>query len=117
MSKLFYCPYCYSVFNDGFETNNYCFNCNKKVRPVCANYEWEYYEEKIFSGEKLVDILKKESPMQNQENSNIPKCPTCGSTNVKKLSDIKKATHALTFGLFSATARSQFECLNCHYKW
>lgn len=47
----------------------------------------------------------------------IPKCPTCGSTDIKPISTLKKATHAYAFGLFSKIARSQFECQNCHYKW
>ena len=47
----------------------------------------------------------------------MPKCPTCGSTDLKKISGTAKAAGALTFGLFSKTARSQFQCKNCGYKW
>ncbi len=47
----------------------------------------------------------------------IPKCPTCSSTNVQKISGTAKAVGAVTFGLFSKTARSQFRCNNCGYKW
>lgn len=50
-------------------------------------------------------------------NRGMPKCPTCGSYDVKRISDLKRATHAYAFGLFSKTARSQFECKKCHYKW
>ena len=46
-----------------------------------------------------------------------PKCPTCGSTNIQKISDLRKAGGAIMFGLLSTTARSQFECKNCGYKW
>lgn len=46
-----------------------------------------------------------------------PKCPLCGSPNIKQISDIKKTTHALAFGLFSKTARSQWECKNCGNKF
>lgn len=45
------------------------------------------------------------------------KCPTCGSTNVKKISVASKAVGAGLFGLFSKTAKSQFECSSCGYKW
>ena len=48
---------------------------------------------------------------------NKPKCPTCSSTNVKKISGIAKLAGAAMFGLFSKTARSQFKCENCGYKW
>lgn len=52
-----------------------------------------------------------------QEWQNKPKCPTCGSTNIKKISATSKVIGAATLGLFSNTARSQFECHNCGYKW
>lgn len=52
-----------------------------------------------------------------QQPSNQPKCPTCGSTNVKKISVASKVVGAGLFGLFSKTAKSQFECSSCGYKW
>ncbi len=48
---------------------------------------------------------------------NKPKCPTCQSINIKKISATKRVVHGYAFGLFSKTARSQFECKNCGYKW
>ena len=48
---------------------------------------------------------------------NKPKCPTCSSTNIKKISTTAKIAGAATFGLFSKTAQSQFKCNNCGYKW
>ena len=50
-------------------------------------------------------------------NQNIPKCPTCGSTNIKKISASRKMLGAIGFGLLSKTARSQWECNNCGNKW
>lgn len=52
-----------------------------------------------------------------EDKINIPKCPTCQSTNIKKISALKRETHVLLFGIFSKTATSQFECDNCGYKW
>lgn len=46
-----------------------------------------------------------------------PKCPTCGSTNIEKISTTSKVVGATMFGLLSKTARSQFKCKNCGYKW
>lgn len=48
---------------------------------------------------------------------NRPTCPTCGSTNVEKISAAAKVGGAAMFGLLSKTARSQFKCKNCGYKW
>lgn len=52
-----------------------------------------------------------------EEKGRMPKCPTCGSTNIQKISVASKAGGAFLFGLFSQTARSQFKCENCGYKF
>ena len=52
-----------------------------------------------------------------QASSNTIKCPTCNSTEVKRISGTAKVAGAVAFGLFSKTARSQFKCENCGYKW
>ena len=49
--------------------------------------------------------------------ANQPKCPTCGSTDIKKISTASKVLGAGMFGLFSKTSRSQFECKSCGYKF
>lgn len=54
---------------------------------------------------------------EKKEQTNLPKCPTCSSTNIEKISSFDKAAGAVMFGLFSKTARSQFKCRNCGYKW
>lgn len=52
-----------------------------------------------------------------EENQHIPKCPLCQSPNIKQISAAKRAVHGYAFGLFSNTARSQWECLNCGNKF
>lgn len=53
----------------------------------------------------------------SKQSTNIPKCPTCNSINIKKISASSKVFGAAMFGLFSRTAHSQFCCNNCGYKW
>ena len=53
----------------------------------------------------------------NGTNQNVPKCPTCGSTNIQKISGTKRAASEIMFGIFSPTLGKQFECKNCGYKW
>lgn len=53
----------------------------------------------------------------SQASSNKIKCPTCNSTKVKRISGTAKVAGAVAFGLFSKTARSQFQCEKCGYKW
>ena len=57
------------------------------------------------------------TPFENIIQPNVPRCPTCNSTNIKKISSLNRVAHGYAFGLFSKTARSQFCCQNCGYKW
>lgn len=134
----YYCPICGRSLLPSFNT---CVK-HEKVKLVKSLHKKEYYETKlkerkdyISSGFKIVEeeeIIK--NPLYNPNESaknptptivpyiqkeikNIPKCPTCQSTKIKKISGIKRAAHGYAFGLFSKTARSQFECENCGYKW
>ena len=65
--------------------------------------------------------LQQEIPTKSTEeiyaSLGLPQCPTCNSYSVKKISGIKRAAYGSMFGLFSKTAKSQFECKNCGYKW
>ena len=47
------------------------------------------------------------------QQKNIPKCPTCDSINIKKISTTSKAVNAALFGLFGTKRRKQFYCNNC----
>lgn len=46
-----------------------------------------------------------------------PKCPTCGSTNIKKLDTFDRAVSVGLFGIFSKKINKSFECRNCKYTW
>ena len=124
-----------------------CDSCGTRIKPIHPKYGYGYYylraEEKkgALAGYSDVDKLIKEelkqNPLFNEEkytareedyaarvrelkyssSANAPKCPTCGSTNIEKISTASKVVGASLFGLFSNTARSQYKCKNCGYKW
>ena len=48
---------------------------------------------------------------------NIPKCPTCQSTNLKKISASSKVINTALFGLFGSKRHKTFHCNNCGYEW
>ena len=69
---------------------------------------------------KRNDIIEFESRMmqfKKQKEDNIPKCPTCGSSNIEKISLGKKAVGGALFGLFSSDIRKTMHCKNCGAKW
>lgn len=47
----------------------------------------------------------------------VPRCPTCGSTNVERISIGSKAVGGYMFGIFSSNVRNTYRCNNCKYKW
>ena len=61
--------------------------------------------------------LKQQENSKKVEEDNTLRCPTCNSTKAKKISATSKVVGASMFGLFSKTARSQFKCERCGYKW
>lgn len=48
---------------------------------------------------------------------NLPRCPTCGSTNLQKLNAAIRAIDGWFFGRHSVEGRAQFWCKNCNYRW
>ncbi len=52
-----------------------------------------------------------------QEQKNIPKCPTCSSTNLKKITATSKVMNTAMFGIFGTKRHKTFHCNNCGYEW
>lgn len=77
----------------------FCSNCNLK-------YGDTQFKKCVKCGKRLIPLTE-----------NMPHCPTCGSMQVQKISGLNRAAHGATFGLLSKTARSQYHCQNCDYKW
>lgn len=98
------------------------FECNNDV----ANQVYIEYKKQIYNELKRIDDEIKSSltPQQiahanavAQEWQNKPKCPTCNSTNIEKISLTKKAFGGAMFGLFSSDIRNSMHCKNCGCKW
>lgn len=54
---------------------------------------------------------------QAQELLNKPKCPTCGSTNIKNIGGVERGASIWAFGIFSKKINKTFKCGNCGYTW
>lgn len=98
-------------FDDEDRKSIFCNNCNH-YEDIYASDELKQQWENEIKEKEQAEINAK-----MQASINVPKCPTCGSTSVKKISTMSKVAGATMFGLFSKTARSQFKCENCGYKW
>ena len=98
------CPNCNKIYRD---FDQYCLVCRYKLKYIEGTEKIEYAPDPTGN-----QFTRKETVVKS-----TPKCPTCQSTNIKKISTMSKVAGAVSFGLFSKTARSQFKCLSCGYKW
>lgn len=77
----------------------------------CAKKEAE-------SQKKLEEYRKQRAKEKAYEATHPkPKCPTCGSTNIEKISTLNRAVSIGMVGLASDKIGKQFCCKNCGYKW
>ena len=71
----------------------------------------------------VVNKLKNESVRSNSVETTkkveefVPKCPTCQSTNIKKISVTSKAGSVALWGLFSQKVKKQWHCNSCGSEW
>lgn len=101
------------------EIDSYIYSLLEKCDKV---EEYDIEAHRIYKQKLRERVMARRKQQSNQQSTttpsaNQPHCPTCGSTDIIKISAAKKAVGAGLFGLFSKTAKSQFECKNCGYKW
>ena len=80
--------------------------------------DWFQRKDKILEDRrKRYDKEREKKKAFQNEQSNIPKCPTCSSTDIKKISMTSKAVNTAIFGLFGTKRHKTFHCNNCNYEW
>ena len=46
-----------------------------------------------------------------------PRCPTCGSSDLRKIGTGEKVVNFAMFGIFGNRRKYQFHCNSCGYEW
>lgn len=54
---------------------------------------------------------------RKRQQSNQPKCPTCQSTNIRKIGTGERVASVVGFGIFSKKINKTWKCNNCGYTW
>ena len=116
------CPYCNNKMIDTFITENDFY-----IIWAVSDSDRQFLE-------AMID-LKKNDPIEYQlkmsqfkanlkqqessqvEEDNKPKCPTCGSTNIQKISGTKRWLSTGLFGLASSDVGKSWKCNNCGSKF
>lgn len=60
---------------------------------------------------------QKTSTTSSDQTSSVPKCPTCSSTDIKKISGLKRWFGVGMVGLASSDVGKTMQCNKCGYKW
>lgn len=103
-----------STINDrNIRYNNEKLTYDKAVK----NFE-EYKKSKVNEKLYLDDLLEQVSQVNITNHAdNIPHCPTCQSTNIKKISGTSKVASVALWGIFSQKVKKTYHCNNYGYEW
>lgn len=109
------CPFCGSSDLNN-EINNYQFTFGDYFEVYNISHDAQFILQMMkLKSENPIEYQLKLKQFENMDTK--PKCPTCGSTNINKISATSKATNALLFGLFGNKRNKQYQCNNCGYEW
>ena len=101
---------------DNFVTNelqsNPLFSIEEYNKQINKQIEVEN-EISEYQKKKQLEIQSKNLKTINNNNC-VPKCPTCGSTNIKKISTTNRIVSTGLFGLASSKIGKQWHCNNCN---
>lgn len=122
-----FCPYCGTMMLDGDIIQRgsaklqeeVVFEAHIKGNPKKeALYRERREKTKQDTAEQLERFETEYAQRQAaQASACVPKCPTCGSTDVQLISTASRLGSALLFGLASSKIGKTMECKNCGYKW
>ena len=90
---------------------------DQKLTPEEEAEEKRKFEESMRGAEADYYFNLGKQKREEQENANKPKCPTCGSTNIQKISATRRWVSTGLFGLASSNIGKTMCCKNCGYKW
>ena len=96
---------------------------NPQYEIVCKYQFPEIYEYNEQKSQQEYEVLQRKAQQkmiekeQIEKQQNTPKCPTCGSTNIEKISAGKKAIGFVAVGVFSSNFGKTMHCKQCGYKW
>lgn len=75
------------------------------------------FDEDLYRSRINKEKLLQKATLDKQRETNKPKCPTCGSTNIKHISTLNRAVSIGMLGIFSGKIGKNYECLHCKAKW
>ncbi len=94
------------------EFDEYLFNNRDRIKAQKS----AEYERDMAIGDAIRQGADVKTAFRNG-GQNMPKCPTCGSLNVRHISGGERVASVGFFGIFSRKINKTFKCGNCGYTW
>ena len=94
------------------EFDEYLFNNRDRIKAQKS----AEYERDMAIGDAIRQGADVKTAFRNG-GQNMPKCPTCGSLNVRHISGGERVASVGFFGIFSKKINKTFKCGNCGYTW
>ena len=88
-----------------------------KTSPEFDQYIFDHRDEILAKQSAEFDAKMAHGKAILEEQSRVPKCPTCHSTNIRKMGGIERGASIYAFGIFSKKINKTFKCQNCGYTW
>lgn len=112
-TNMLTCPQCGSIISNAARSCKYC------GFEDIGKYLLSLEKDKFRQERQEEERIRCEQERLRKENitSHTPKCPTCGSTNISKISGSKRWLTTGLFGLASSDVGKTMKCNHCGYKW
>lgn len=88
-----------------------------KPSPEFDQYLFNHREEILAKKNTAFDMALAHGKSILEEKSRVPRCPSCGSTNVSKISVINRAVSFKLVGFASSKIGKTHKCNNCGATW
>lgn len=88
---------------------------NYKIAETIVNAYIEEMGDVIEDRKRGIEEYKERQ--LNERVLNKPKCPTCQSINIKKVSTTSRVINTAIYGIFGTKRYKTFHCNNCGYEW
>lgn len=66
---------------------------------------------------KYQEKINRRNEQIAKQRENLPHCPNCNSTNIKRITTGSRMLSGLTFGILSSNIGKTYQCNKCKYKW
>lgn len=132
------CDFAWFVDHDNTIDYDTCDDCGSKLLKTPIILEEYFYIKSISDDRDFLDAmieLKQKDIIEfktkiaqfkvqvdaqeerERQEKNKPKCPTCGSTNIRKIGTGERVASVVGLGLLSKKINKTWKCNNCGHTW